>query len=265
MNNHISITILQTPESFEQATDVEIAVWGLSQRDAIPSSMFRAITLNGGILLGAHDGESLIGIAFAFPTFRNERRILWSHLTGVLRRYQGQGIGEKLKLAQREWAIQQDFDEIRWTFDPLQRGNANFNLARLGVHADTYHVNLYGDMTDAINVGMPSDRVEAAWDLRKDVKLPVSESIDDMPLALRIGEDSLPEGNAVEASAKCYLVAIPESVAELRARNRELALRWRLALRETLVQAFQQGFAAVDFVKLTRDNAHAYVLAKLQR
>jgi predicted GNAT superfamily acetyltransferase len=54
---------------------------------------------------------------------------------------------------------------IGWTFDPLQRGNANFNFNRLGVVVRAYHVNFYGEMNDDINSGLASDRFEAWWDV----------------------------------------------------------------------------------------------------
>ena len=56
-----------------------------------------------------------------------------------------------MKLHQREWASRHDIEWIVWTFDPLVRRNAWFNIEVLGVHVTEYLVNFYGAMTDAIN------------------------------------------------------------------------------------------------------------------
>ncbi|NBP52503.1 MAG: GNAT family N-acetyltransferase, partial [Actinobacteria bacterium] len=70
-----------------------------------------------------------------------------------------------LKVAQREWALARGITEIRWTFDPLIARNAFFNLTRLGAVGAVYHADLYGTMTDPVNAGDATDRVEARWDL----------------------------------------------------------------------------------------------------
>ena len=43
-------------------------------------------------------------------------------------------------------------------FDPLQAGNAHFNLHRLGARSHTYFEIMYGLRTDALNAGVPTDR-----------------------------------------------------------------------------------------------------------
>ena len=55
-------------------------------------------------------------------------------------------------------------ERIAWAFDPLQAGNAHFNLARLGATAGRYVENMYGLRTDALNAGVPTDRLIAEWD-----------------------------------------------------------------------------------------------------
>ena len=53
---------------------------------------------------------------------------------------------------------------IAWAFDPLQAGNAHFNLARLGATAGRYVENMYGLRTDSLNAGVPTDRLIVEWD-----------------------------------------------------------------------------------------------------
>ena len=54
---------------------------------------------------------------------------------------------------------------VTWTYDPLIRRNAFFNLTRLGARPVEYLVDFYGEMTDAINAGQGSDRLMLHWDL----------------------------------------------------------------------------------------------------
>ncbi len=242
-----------------QAVALEIAVWELSPRDAVPVPLMVELSGAGGLLLGAYDGTQLVGIAFALPARTEDGLILWSHMTGVHPNYQGQGIGLGLKLRQREWALANGYREMGWTFDPLQRGNANFNLHHLGATAKSYHVNFYGAMQDGINrADLPSDRIEALWLLRDpEVEARIAgssrpESAADVPYLLR--DTGKPVYTTLDAAQPTLLVQIPATLARLTDFN--ALLEWRLALRQALTTAFAQGYHAADFV----DNA--YVLKR---
>ncbi len=90
-----------------------------------------------------------------------------SHSVGVLPAWQGRGIGLRLKLAQRDAILAQGLtDWMTWTYDPLYRPNAVFNIHRLGATCRTYDRNVYGAMQDALNAGLPSDRCTVDWRLR---------------------------------------------------------------------------------------------------
>ena len=53
--------------------------------------------------------------------------------------------------------------KIVWTFDPLVRRNALFNLARLGARTTRYEVDFYGPVRDAINGEDDTDRLVVEW------------------------------------------------------------------------------------------------------
>ena len=93
------------------------------------------------------------------------RSYLHSHMAAVLPGRPRPGIGTALKLHQRAWALANDLDEIRWTFDPLVRRNAHLNVVRLGVDVAAYLPDFYGEMDDEVNAGDRSDRMIAAWRL----------------------------------------------------------------------------------------------------
>jgi len=157
---------LHTVEELEQVVNLEIAVWGLDPRDAVPMNLMRPISAHGGLVLGAFEGETMVGMSLAFPARVDGKWVLWSHMTAVARDHQRRGIGFGLKQAQRQWALAHGYNEIRWTFDPFQPGNANFNLRQLGASANTYLVEYYGVMRDAINGSIAPDRIEAVWKLK---------------------------------------------------------------------------------------------------
>ncbi|MEM6283352.1 MAG: GNAT family N-acetyltransferase, partial [Chloroflexota bacterium] len=148
----------------EQIIDLEIGIWGVSERDAFPPHLLMLPQHHGGVVLVAEDVDEIIGFCVGIPAKRHGEWCLWSYIAGVHPNHQGTGVGEALKRRQREWATEQGYGSVHWTFDPLQARNANFNLNRLGVVVRTYHENIYGIMQDAINsAGMPSDRLETVW------------------------------------------------------------------------------------------------------
>ena len=86
----------------------------------------------GGQVLGAFDGDMMVGFAMALPGYRDGHAYLHSHMLAVLPEYRNAGLGRRLKLAQRDDAIARGFDLMEWTFDPLEIKNAHLNIARLG-------------------------------------------------------------------------------------------------------------------------------------
>jgi predicted GNAT superfamily acetyltransferase len=93
-------------------------------------------------------------------------------MMAVAAEFQNRGLGARLKWAQRERAITEGRDFIKWTFEPARARNAHFNLNRLGAVIRTYAPNFYG--TDYTTIdgefgrtrGLDSDRLFAEWDLR---------------------------------------------------------------------------------------------------
>ncbi|MEP7292115.1 MAG: GNAT family N-acetyltransferase [Chloroflexota bacterium] len=247
----IEYRILRDPAELEEIVNLEIIVWGLNPRNAVPSAILHVMALNGGLVLGAYDDDRLIGLLICLTVKRGADVFLWSHMTGVHPDHQGGGIGLELKRYQRRWALDNGYRSIRWTFDPLQSKNAGFNLHQLGKDAqltsDTYHVNFYGDMDDDINRGMPSDRIEVCWALDQP-SLHHATSAKSV-LLLRADERGYP---IIEESAwdkDCYTAAVPADLDGLRRTDRPAVPKWRLALRDVLQSAFARGYQAVDFTQ----------------
>ncbi len=250
---NINYLVINDVGELEHVVDLEIQVWDLDPRDAVPYHLLRAVTVNGGVLIGAYDEAEIVGVAFGFPAPRPEGWILWSHMTAVHPAYQGKGIGSELKRFQRRWAREHGYREIRWTFDPLQRGNAHLNLHLLGARAAQYHVDFYGRMTDGINRGMPSDRLEAVWDIHDLPRLARERD----PLSILKIENGHPRVALPTDSNRPLLIHIPGVLKDL---SYEARLEWRLALRAAFGWAFDRGYHAVDFQDESAGGV--YVLAK---
>lgn len=247
----IDIRPLHTIPELEEAADVQEAVWGLNPRNVVPSSITHVLTMRGGLVVGAYDGDRMIGMLLALPAKDQDELILWSHMTGVMREYQGRGIGASLKRYQREWALAQGYQRIGWTVDPLQRGNAHFNFHLLGqdaaLTARTYHVNFYGDMDDDINRGLPSDRIEAMWCIDKpSLHTPLDSEVSAI---LSVGDNLQPIGLTSDTGwdAATIQIALPRNLEAIRRQGTESVLAWRMAVRDMLQEAFARGYAIVDF------------------
>ncbi|WP_219466647.1 GNAT family N-acetyltransferase [Nonomuraea rhizosphaerae] len=189
----------------------------------------------GGYVAGAYEGEELVGASVGF---RAADQALHSHVTGAAI---GRGIGYALKLHQREWCLERGLTSVTWTFDPLVRRNARFNLAKLGARPRRYLKEFYGAMADAINEGDPSDRLMAVWRLDGPAAQPSRG-----PYAQGVGTDgNRPVIGPVAGPA--VLVATPYDVETLRRADPEAARAWRLAVREVLGGLMADGARVTGF------------------
>ncbi len=102
-------------------------------------------------------------------------RALHSNITGVRPAGLGRSIGWAVKLHQRAWALAAGLDLVTWTYDPLIRRNAWFNVAKLAARPVAYEVDFYGTMRDARNDGDESDRLYVRWPLDRPAVLAAAE------------------------------------------------------------------------------------------
>ena len=133
-------------------------VWGMSA-PLVTVELLTAISHSGGYVAAAFDHDRMVGASVGFLADHHGEPALHSHVTGVSASMRHAGIGRAIKLHQRAWAAERGLAWITWTFDPLVRRNAWFNIALLGADVDAYLPSFYGEMTDAINAGDDSDRL----------------------------------------------------------------------------------------------------------
>lgn len=164
--DRITIRKCDSMEELHACVALQKEVWNFADVDLVPLRMFVVSRKIGGQIIGAFDGKELVGFAFSIPGTRSGHSYLHSHMLAVRASWRNYGLGRRLKLAQRDDALQRGFDLMEWTFDPLEIKNAHLNLARLGAIARRYSVNHYGYSSSPLQGGLPTDRLVAEWWLR---------------------------------------------------------------------------------------------------
>lgn len=223
----------------------------------VDPALMAALSHAGGYLAGAYDGEQLVGATLGFwgaPAYG----ALHSHITGVLPAYAGRGIGSAMKLHQRDWVLSRGGSAITWTYDPLVSRNAHFNLNRLGARPERYLLNVYGDLTDDLNRGDPSDRLLVRWRL-DDPLVPASTQPAAPLVAARDGAPVVALSVDEVDPATAVTVAVPADITALRRQDPAAASLWRLAVRQALAPLLQRGWSITGF-----DRGHGYRLEALE-
>ncbi|WJV51614.1 GNAT family N-acetyltransferase [Streptomyces flavofungini] len=239
--NGPTVRELHTMDDFEAVSLLYADIWGSEPgRSPLSAEAMRALSHAGNYVAGAYEDGRLVGASVAFfgaPIGTS----LHSHITGAV---MGRGVGLALKRHQRQWALARRLTRITWTYDPLIRRNAHFNLVKLGACPREYLTSFYGAMDDAINGGDESDRVLAAWDLTAPAPLAASELPADAAHGLR-DHGGHPETVAIDADT--VLVDLPDDIEALRRTDPGAARAWRLALRHTLGGLLAEGARVVGF------------------
>ena len=271
------IRAVTTIEECRQVAALEMNVWEYSDKeDVVPPPVLIVAAKRGGILLGAFDQTRMMkGFVYSIPAVKEGKHTQWSHMLGVTRDARNTGLGLRLKLAQRDRALEMGIDLIEWTYDPLQALNAHLNFSKLGVVVEEYEENIYGVSSSPLHSGSPTDRFVAQWRLNEPHVLrriqgrgagPVRDaSVTSAPVvnpSRQAGRWLAPGPAELTLDARRLLVEIPVGVAELQLEDPALALEWRLATRAIFQHYFGRGYAAVDFFLSNASGRGHYLLAR---
>jgi len=244
--DRIQIAPLASLAEFERCVELQLAVWGYSEGDLIPKRVFIVAQRIGGQVIGAIDGDTIVGFAMSLPGYRDGKPYLHSHMLAVLQEYRNAGLGRRLKLAQRDDALARGIDLMEWTFDPLEIKNAHLNIARLGAIARRYMGDFYGPSTSPLQGGLPTDRLVAEWWLRSER---VRQALGEDKAGLRIDQAKIePEaGRPVEKTVE--KVAIPRAIHDWKRspEQRKLAEALQTRNRIALESAFARGLAITGY------------------
>ena len=230
----LRIASLTELEDFERCVELQLAVWGYSDSDLIPKRVFTVAQRIGGQVIGAFDGEAMVGFAMSFPGYRDGRAYMHSHMLAVLPEYRNAGLGRRLKLAQREDALARGIELMEWTFDPLEIKNAYLNINRLGAIVRRYKADFYGHSTSPLQGGLPTDRLYAEWWLRS------------ARVKRALGEEATAEPERLEVVER---VEVPVAVYDWKSDDsqRKLAEALQTKNRLALESAFARGLAVTGY------------------
>jgi len=235
----IVIRELVTIPDQNKGLDLFDAIWPIPGGGReIPENLMQAFVHNGSYFVGAFSGDEILGATFGFIGI-NGGTHLHSHMSAVVPNNRDLGIGALMKKHQFNWALERKIPFISWTFDPLVKRNARFNISKLGVELSDYFQDFYGPMTDLVNAGDASDRLMVKW------------------LVSSSGPQSSNDFSEIPKGA--IKIAIPLDIVALRAKSAQEAMVERIRVREEFLTAFDSGYKVIGF-----SNAHGYILSKVE-
>ncbi len=238
----IEVCECTTIDEFDACIRLQREVFGLPDVELSPRRHLVVSRMAGGFVLGAFARGAMVGFVHHLAAVRSRRIIGYSHMMAVDAAYQNRGVGARLKWAQRERALAEEVDFIKWTWEPMRARNAHFNINRLGVVVRSFAVNFYGtDYSTQIGLegkayGIDSDRLFAEWELCS-------------PRVKALARGSMPE----VADDPVISIEIPPNWSDLMRDDPTAARREQLRVRKEFQQAFAQGFVCAGF---ERDSSH---------
>ena len=239
-----SVTIREciSVEDFQQCLDLERAVWKDDDIGIMPIRLYMISKACNAPTIGAFDlSGRLVGFVHTMIALMAGRVVYHSHLAAVLEDLRHKDIGFRMKLAQRQHAINAGVPLIMWTFDPLQSRNAHLNINKLGAVIRRYENNYYSEgLSNVFDAGVPSDRVFAEWW----VSSPHVQSV----LA----------GNKPSVEGQVKTVLIPEDINKVRSSSVDEHRKWRLRVREEFKNALGNGLIVRGFERA--DGTSRYLL-----
>ena len=269
--SNITYRDLTTLGDFAGVVDLEREIWGPGYDEVVPVPILAVTVMRGGILIGAFDGDHMVGFVYSLAGIKHGKPTQWSHMAGVLDAFRGAGVGYQLKILQREQTLAMGLGLIEWTYDPMQAMNAHLNFAKLGVIAQEYEVNVYGESTSPLHKGNPTDRLVAEWrvgDARVEERVrgaaPLAPVVTVEPAnrARPAGEWLEPAAIDLSLDAKRISVEIPAGFSQMLSSAPDLALAWRLATREIFTTYFARGYRAVEFFLDRPSRKGAYLMVR---
>jgi predicted GNAT superfamily acetyltransferase len=262
-----TVRILETIAEMEQHEQLQRLVWPGCETDILPVHLLVTLAHNGGLVLGAYEGEKMVGLLVGFVGLYDvpdgPRPKHCSHELGVLPEARNAGVGFALKRAQWQIVRKQGLDRITWTYDPLLSRNAHLNIARLGAVCNTYLREVYGEMRDELNVGLPSDRFQVDWWVntkRVERRLgsrprPALTQADfaaaeaqTLYLVDSNGAFICPPDHLTAPGGSLLLAEVPSDFMQLKTDDFELARAWRSFSREMFETCFSAGYLVTDFI-----------------
>lgn len=262
VNERLDISNLEIVETrhfpeYEDAQNIMADSWaetGIGDSELIPTYELKAKDMGRNLLIEEFDGVA--SMAYMFPD-ADQEDVLYSHAVGA--EESESGIGFQIKKSQRERALEEDYQVIQWTVDPLKPVNNRLNTTKLGGRAASYKTDVYNTETSG---GTSADRFVMEWNIgsdrvenriesgeadQRDYVPEISSSEVDYVLNC---DDGLPVLNRDSSSGvdACYVgVEIPSVAVE--EMDKDIEERWRYSTREVLNSLMEQGYEVTELMR----------------
>lgn len=183
-----------TIEEFDRCVALQREAFGLPDLELSPRRHLIVSRQAGGWTLGAFVADRMVGFVHHLTGVRGNNEVFgYSHMMAVAKDYQNKGVGARLKWAQRDRALRDGRELIKWTWDPMMARNAHFNLNRLGAIVETYLDNFYGvDYGTDERPGLPSDRLSATWEIDSARVHALAQGVETLFPGKRVGTIAIP-------------------------------------------------------------------------
>jgi predicted GNAT superfamily acetyltransferase len=269
----LELRLVHSVEEYRQCESLQMKIWGADDIGKVASLDLITAQENGGLVIGAFNAaQNLVGFVYSFPGLTPTRWLKQcSVIMGIDPAYQMCGIGYHLKLAQREAVQAQGIDLITWTFDPLVSRNAHLNLAKLGAVSQKYLINVYGT-GHGLNAGLETDRLLVEWHLQGEhpnrQRMERASALDGAFVneVVLDAEQGLPVNKGWEPDLEdgTLLIQIPEDIQAIKAKDMELACKWRFDTRKMFQHYLGRGYVIEGFTYLKNmvETFPCYVLRK---
>lgn len=269
--SNFEIRPLTTMTELATVEDIQRAVWD-HPTTVVYLHMLLSFARNGGHVIGALDGEKIIGFVLSYlgiespeadrPAMANLKLV--SQRMAVLPEYRNSGVGYDLKVAQRRFAIKQGIRLITWTYDPLLSRNAHLNIRKLGAIVREYARDFYGAGDSPLTSLGSSDRLIVEWWVTNNrVEQRVNGKRSALTLAqytdanativnpAQVGARGFlrPGDRIIEPQSTVVLVEIPDDYEKIKVNDVDLARAWRLHSRHILEELLSSGYVITDLVR----------------
>lgn len=262
----VEIRELRTFDELLSSSALTRATWGAD--DAVPATLLQAIQKMEGLAAGAFAGTGeMVGTVVGMSGRRRGRRAHWSHMLAVAPAWRDRGLGRRLKLFQRRWALDRGIRLMHWSYDPLESRNNHLNLNLLGAEVAELVPDFYGPGRSELHRVIGTDRFLVDWHLDGER---ACRALAGEPPSLPAGAAEAPlvtlDGAPGELPAGTLVrLEIPADVQALKHSSPEAAVAWRRLTRRAFQHYLPRGYAVAGFYRQPASGRSFFVLRREDR
>ena len=240
------IKILKNINEFAELRNIQRDAWGFAESDIVPLHIFKAaadLLKPNGIVLGYFLDGQIVGFVMTLPT-SNPKEVL-AHIGAVLQKYQDRGIFYKLLFEMKKIMKSNNIDKIFGTYDPLESINAHLYIRKLEGIVPNHYINYYGEIDSKLHHGLPTDRFRIEWILND-----------------KFVEKIKNYNKEIDSDSEdIKYIDIPLNIQELKNKDLDKAIEWRIKTRELFDKYIvKQNFIVVDYIVDKVNKKGVYVL-----